>query len=88
MTLLVDLTVEGRWPATGRAAAQPVPDLIAGLGDGGSDAAPAQLGTVAARAARLVGPDPRRGTRMPSSTAVNCGLSPARPAVTSIDNGR
>ncbi len=60
MRLLVDVAVEGRWLATGRAAAQPVPDLIAGLGDGHPDAAPAQLGTVAARAVRLVGQDPVR----------------------------
>jgi hypothetical protein len=58
--LLVDLAVERRWPATGGAASAAVGGLIAGLGDSRSDTASAQPGTVAARAVRLVGQDPRR----------------------------
>ena len=52
---------------------------------------------VGAGGVRLVGQDPvragprpaaaGRGTRIPSSTGVNCGLSPRCPAVTTIDSG-
>jgi hypothetical protein len=40
------------------------------------------------RSGRVRGrPPPRRTTRMPSNTTVNCGLSPRCPAVTTSDNG-
>ena len=95
---LVSHRVEGRWPAAGAAPGPPVGGLVVLLGDDRADAAAAQQRPVGPAAVGLVGQHPvgpgagppraHRGTRIPSSTVWNWGLSPRWPAVTTIDSGR
>jgi hypothetical protein len=69
VALLVGGRVEGGWPAGRAAAAEPVTGLICGLGDGGLDAAPAQVEADRAAGVGLIAQNPRRP-----------GPGPARPA--------
>jgi hypothetical protein len=97
VALFVDLAVDGRRSATSAAAADAIADLIGGLVDGGPDPTSAQQLPIGPRAVRLVGqypvragparPGPGRGTRIPASTAANCGLSAPCPAVSTMDKG-
>jgi hypothetical protein len=97
VALLVDAGVEARWSAALGPFLAPVGVLVGLAGDGGLDPASAQVAAVRPRGVRLIGQHPvrpgaratppRRGTRMPSRTTLNCGLSPRCPAVNSIDNG-
>lgn len=90
--------VDGRGPAAGSAPALAVGALVVRLGDGGSDAAPAQVGAVVATGVGLVAAYPVRpaaGTarsarrmRKPSSTGANIGLSPRWPGEVSRCSGR
>ena len=62
--LLVDLGVEGGWPAALRPFPAPVRVLVSLVRDGGLDPPPTQIRPVGARRVRLIGQHPvRAGTR-------------------------
>jgi hypothetical protein len=98
VALLVGVGVERWWPFTLGPSLAPVGGLIVLDWDRGLDPSAAQAGPVGLGTVGLVGqhpirpgprpPCPSRGTRMPSRTATNCGLSPRWPAVMTIDSGR
>ncbi|GAB2985545.1 hypothetical protein GCM10027184_41890 [Saccharothrix stipae] len=90
--------VEGRWASAGPAASQPVGLLVAAFGDGGRDAASAQMGADGAAGVALVrdhparprGGPPRSGSVEPD-TGHDLGdmvQSLTLPPVRTIDRGR
>ncbi len=95
--LFVDLRVEGGWPAAVVAPVLAVLKAVSLLGDGGGDAASAQVAAVGARPVGLVAQDPvwagagparaQPETVIWSRTVVNWGLSPCCPAVITMDGG-
>src|SRR5206468_6121262 len=99
MALLVRLGIERRRPAALGSQLAAVGGLIVLDRNDAPDPPPPQVGPVALRAVRLMSchptpgpvgcgrPPSGRGTRMRSSTAVNCGLSPRCPAVIRIASG-
>ena len=69
VALLVDLRVEGRWPAVLGDELSPVGGLVVLDGDRALDPARAQVGPVGLGALGLVGQDPVRSGAGPSRTA-------------------
>src|SRR5436305_2242932 len=68
VALLVDLRVEGGWPAALAALVLAVADPVGWLGDGRGDVAPAQVSPVGGRAVGLI-----------SQYAIRAGAGAARP---------
>ncbi len=98
IALLVRLSLEARWTASGATPLEAVSDLFGGLRDDRSNPASAQMPTVGAggdaRSARTTSgrvlgrPGPVRGTRILAMTAAKAAASPAWPAVTCRARGR